>query len=289
MNNLLRWVVGDVEIVQIPEMEDNELFSTFIPQAKTDKIQATHWMAPDFADEKGTLKARVQSFLICSNGKNILIDTCNGNGKDRPNIPTWGNLNTDFLKRFEDNDISPETIDIVACTHLHFDHVGWNTYRKDGKWIPTFPHAKYLFSKKEYDYWVKKPAKEMIDDFNGIDDSVIPVVDAGLAKFVPQDFQIDPNISFISTPGHTPHHVSILIRSQGEEAIISGDVLHHPCQIAFPDWTTLADTYPEQTIETRKKFLHDIANTETLLIGSHFADPVAGKIIRIGGEYIFKI
>lgn len=285
----LRWNIGTTEIIQIIEIEENEIFASFIPEAKSENILKIKWLQSHFADEKGVLKALVQSFLIKSNGKNILIDTCNGNGKDRPNVPTWGKLNTDFLKKFDEIGVAPENIDFVACTHLHFDHVGWNTKSVDGKWIPTFPNAKYLFSKEEYDYWIKKPEKEMIDDFNGIDDSVTPIIEAGLAEFVADDYHIDENIRLIPTPGHTPHHVSVVIESNGKKAIISGDTLHHPCQVAHQEWTTLADTYPDQTIKTRRKLLNEVKDTEILLIGSHFANPVAGKIRQLGDELIFEV
>ena len=168
---------------------------------------------------------------------------------------------------------------LLLAPILHFDHVGWNTRLRNGRWIPTFPNANYLFSKKEYEYWIKKPDQEIIDDFNGIDDSVTPIVDAGLAKFVADDHKIDKNVRLTPTPGHTPHHVSIVIESQGKRAIISGDVLHHPCQMVHQDWTTEADTYPDQTVETRKRFLKGIVDTNTLLIGSHFANPVAGFVV----------
>lgn len=284
----LKWTIGDVEIIQIVEMEDNELFSTFIPRASPQEIKKIEWLVPNFADKDGKLKALVQSFLVKSNRKNILIDTCNGNGKKRPNVPTWGNLQTDYLKKFNESGITPESVDIVACTHLHFDHVGWNTKLENGKWVPTFPHAKYLFSRQEYGYWIKRPKKELIDDINGIDDSVTPIIEADLAELISDNYQIDSNIRLIPTPGHTPHHISVVIESHGEKVIISGDTLHHPCQIARPEWTTLADTYPAQTVATRKKLLDEIKDTETLLIGSHFANPVAGKVICSKKGFIFK-
>lgn len=287
--NSLKWKIGDVEIFQIVELEENELFSTFIPEAKPERIKKIKWLRPHFADRNGNLKALVQSFLIKSKGKNILIDTCNGNGKERPNVPTWGNLKTDFLGKFEDVGVKVEDIDVVACTHLHFDHVGWNTKLKNGKWVPTFPNARYLFSKEEYEYWIGKPKKEIIDDLNGIDDSVTPIVEAGLVKFVADDYRIDNNIRFIPTPGHTPHHISVVIESQGKKAIISGDVVHHPCQIAHQDWTTEADTYPDQTVKTRRKFLKSIADTDTLLLGSHFANPVSGKVVRVEDVFVFEV
>jgi glyoxylase-like metal-dependent hydrolase (beta-lactamase superfamily II) len=288
-DNHLNWTIGDVEVIQIIEMAENDIFSSFIPAAKPEKILAIDWLQPHFADQTGNLKALVQSFLIKSQGKNILIDTCNGNHKNRPNVPEWGNLENDFLTKFTAIGITPEDIDIVACTHLHFDHVGWNTQLKNGQWVPTFPNAQYLFSQKEYDYWIKKPAKELIDDLNGIDDSITPVVNTGLSRLVSDDFQIDDQVYFLPTPGHTPHHISIVIESNSKKAIISGDVLHHPCQMVHPDWTTLADTYPDQTVTTRKQFLQSIKDTDTLLIGSHFANPVAGKVASDGEKLVFRV
>lgn len=288
MNNL-KWQIGEVEIFQIVEMEENEIFSSFIPEAKHENIKKIPWLYPNFADERGELKALVQSFLIKSSGKNILIDTCNGNAKDRPNVKEWSNLNTDYLNKFYSVGIKLEEIDFVACTHLHFDHVGWNTKKENGEYKPTFPNAKYLFSKQEYEYWIKKPEKEMIDDFNGIDDSVTPIVNAGLAQFIVDDYKLDNQISLFPTPGHTPHHISVKIESIGKTAIITGDVMHHPCQIAKPDWTTGADTYPEQTVETRKKFLQEVKDKDMLVIGTHFANPVAGKVKRLGDGLIFEV
>ncbi len=288
MNNL-KWNIGNVEIVQIVEMEDNELFASFIPEAKPEKILEIEWLRPHFSDEKGNLKALVQSFLVKSNGKNILVDTCNGNGKERPSMPTWGNLSTDFLKILHEVGVSESDIDIVVCTHLHFDHVGWNTKLENGSWVPTFPNADYLFSKEEYEYWIAKPQKETIDDLNAVDDSVAPVVKAGLVKFVTDDYQISEGVRFVPTPGHTPHHVSVFIESAGKKALITGDVMHHPCQIAHQEWTTQADTYPDQTVTTRKKFLNEVKDKDILVIGSHFANPVAGRIVSGNGGLMFKI
>lgn len=285
----LRWRIGQVEIIQLVEMAEEKIFSSFIPEATPENVLSIKWLRPHFIGEKGNLKALVQSFLIKSNGKNILIDTCNGNGKDRPNVPEWGNLNNKYLEKFAQAGISPDEVDYVACTHLHFDHVGWNTVFMDDRWVPTFPHAKYLFSQAEYDYWIKKPVKEMIDDFNGLDDSVTPIIEAGLAQFIPDEYRLDENVRFFPTPGHTPHHISVAIESQGQKAIITGDVMHHPCQIAHPEWTTLADTYPEQTVETRTKFLAQNKDSNTLIIGTHFANPVAGHIVTFKNQLLYKV
>lgn len=286
----MNWTIGEIEIFQIVELKEaGKLIQSTIRKATPANIRKTNWLFPHFADEEGNLKAYVQSFLIKSGGKNILIDTCCGNGKNRPGAPDWSNLKTSYLDRLHETNVGEEDIDIVLCTHIHFDHVGWNIKLEGGKWIPTFPNAKYLFAKEEYKYWEQKPEKEMEDDKLSFDDSVSPIIKDGLAHFVESNHKIDQNISLVSTPGHTPGHVSVLIESQDKKAIISGDFLHHPCQIANPQWTMDADTLPEVAFKTRKKMLNEIADSQTLLIGSHFANPVAGWVINVKDSFIFKV
>ena len=285
----LSWTVGEVEIFQIIEIQAGELIQSTLKSATPENIQKIQWLYPHFADEKGNLKALVQSLLVKSEGKYILIDTCNGNGKTRPTIPEWGNLNTDYLKKLNDLGVSELEIDFVICTHLHFDHVGWNTRLENFTWVPTFPNARCLFSKKEYDYWIEKPEKEIDDDKFAFDYSVAPIVKARLAKLVDNNYKIDKNLRLISTPGHTPDHVSIMIESEGKRAIISGDFLHHPCQIANPNWTMDADTLPDIALQTREKLLNHVANSSILLIGSHFSNPVAGLIKKAKDGFIFEV
>lgn len=287
--NHLSWQIGEVQIIQLVELVENKLFNSFITKATKENVKKINWLRPHFADEQGNLKANVQSFLVKSSGKNILVDTCNGNEKERPNVPEWSNLQTDFLSKFKNIGIDLGDIDFVICTHMHFDHVGWNTCRQNGQWIPTFSNAKYIFSKGEYEYWNQKPENEIVDDFNGIDDSITPIIEAGQALLVEDDYVIDQNIRLISTPGHTPHHVSIAIESDSQKATISGDVIHHPCQMVNPNWTTEADTYPEQTVATRERFLNEIKDTHILLVGSHFANPVAGYIKSQNDELRFEV
>lgn len=284
----LKWKIGKVELQQIFELECGKLVQSIIPNATAANIQKIRWLTPHFADKQGNLKAHVQSFLIKSQGKNILIDACNGNDKNRKDLPEWSHLQTDFLTRLHNCGVSENDIHIVACTHLHTDHVGWNTRLKNGNWVPTFPNATYLFARKEYEYWAQKPEKEYNDDKLAYEDSVLPIIKAEQAKLVNTNFKIDDNVSFISTPGHTPSHVSIEIRSNGQLALITGDIFHHPCQIAYPDWTSF-DTSPKQAIETRKRIVNQVVNTDMLIIGSHFSNPVAGKIVQRGDEYQLKV
>lgn len=281
----MKWQIGDVEIIQIVEMEGGKLIQNSIPDATPENIKKIDWLYPHFADEKGGLKALVQSFLVKSNGKNILIDTCNGNGKNRPTCPTWGNLQTDFLKKLNQTGVLEAEIDIVILTHLHFDHIGWNTKLENGTFVATFPNAKYLFVEEEYNYWKSKPEKEVDDDKFAFDDSITPVINAHLAQFVKPDHKINNNIRLLPTPGHTPGHISIMIESKGKKALISGDFIHHPCQLAHPEWSMGADALPEKALQTRQKMLKELANSDILFIGTHFANPVAGYIKRSGKTF----
>lgn len=285
----LKWTIGEVEVYQIVELEAGPLIQSIIKNATPDNILNIGWLRPHFADDSGKLKALVQSFLIRSDGRNILIDTCNGNDKARSDVPEWAHLQTDFLKRLANIGVAATEVHVVACTHLHMDHIGWNTKRVGQAWVPSFPNAQYLFARKEYDYWVQKPAKEIADDKAAFDDSVTPIVEAGLATLVDVNHKVDRHVSFIPTPGHTPAHVSVLIESENRRAIISGDFLHHPCQIAEPRWTTESDTSPESAMATRQHLLGEIAGTDTLLIGSHFAGPVAGRVVPSGAGLIFMV
>jgi glyoxylase-like metal-dependent hydrolase (beta-lactamase superfamily II) len=282
------WTIGQVEIYQIVELEAGEVIQEIIPNATPENIGATNWLYPHFVDQAGNLKALVQSFLVMSEGMNILIDTCNGNDKLRTEFPQWGNLKIDFLKRLRGIGITEEEVDIVVCTHIHMDHVGWNTRLLEGKWVPTFPNAKYLFVGDEYKYWVETPDK-LVDDVETFKDSVDPIVDAGLADFVDVDQRINRHISLIPTPGHTPAHVGVVIESQDQRAIITGDFLHHPCQVANPQWPTTADTSPQDAIRTRINIINEIADTGTLLIGSHFPYPTAGHVVRVENNFVLEV
>ncbi|HIH22431.1 TPA: MBL fold metallo-hydrolase [Candidatus Micrarchaeota archaeon] len=285
----LKWKIGQVEISQITEIDAGDVIQGAIKEATPENIKAIKWLYPHFADEHGKLKSLVQSFLIKSNGKNILIDTCNGNDKIRSDLPQWGKLHTDFLKKLNAISADAKDIDIVICTHFHCDHVGWNTKLENGIWKPTFMNAKYIFPREEYDYWKQMPEKELEDDKHAFNDSVAPIIKSGLAEFVDPDHKIDNRVKLIPTPGHTPDHVSIMIESDGQNAMISGDFLHHPCQIASPNWSMPYDSLPDKALDTRRKILSQIADANILLIGSHFPNPVAGHVRRSKEGFVFEI
>jgi len=276
--------IGSAIITPVFEIDAGQVIQDGIPDATSEAVQQIPWLNPNYADASGKLRAQVQAFLVDVDGKKIVIDACCGDGRERPGLPEWGHLQTGFMERFK-KIFQPEEVDIVLCTHMHFDHVGWNTTFVDSKWTPTFPNAQYIFSKREFDYWNGKPEKEMEDDRMGFVESILPAHEAGLAKLVPDDYHITPSVSYIPTPGHTPGHVAVLIESNGESAVISGDALHHPCQIAHPEWGTPFDSDTEQANKSRRELLERFADTDTAFIGAHFPEPVAGKITRDGERF----
>jgi len=286
----LVWQVGEISVHSFVEILDaGEVIQEVIPDATADNIKAIPWLQPDFADADGKLKAVVQSFGIKTPSVRIIVDTCVGDRRDRPDLPAWQNLQTDFLTKLEKSGFGREDVDVVLCTHLHFDHVGWNTMEVNGKFVPTFPRARYLFARQEFEYWKTRPSNEVESDHNGFVDSVMPVVDAGLVELVESDHCISEGVFLLPTPGHTPSHVSVWIESQGKRAVVTGDVMHHPCQIARPDWSTLADTSQEMARNTRREILERFADSEVLIIGSHFSSPTVGHIRRDGDSYMFKV
>lgn len=284
------WQIGDVKITQVIEIEDaGKIIQKVIPSATKENIAKIPWLKPHFADENNVLKAAVQAFVIETPKLRIIADTCVGNNKTRVDIPSWGNLQTDFLAKLEKQGFKRDKIDRVLCTHLHFDHVGWNTMKENGAWVPTFPKARYLFAKQEFDYWKKLPEKEIDDDRAGIKDSVLPVFDSGLVDLISVNHSITSDISLLPTPGHTPAHVSILIQSQGKQALITGDAVHHPCQMAHPEWYTLADTDKENAAKSRLVLFNRFADTNTLIVGSHFSQPTVGRLCRDQSGYKFLV
>lgn len=277
MDNL-SWQIGNVKITQIIELDECEGLQEAIPNATSENLSKIPWLTPNFINNKGKFKSQISSFIVESMNSFIMIDTGVGNNKKRTNYPFWSNLKTNFLERLKQ---SFPNIDFLMSTHLHLDHVGWNTILVDGNWVPTFPNTRYLIVDEEFNYWKEFPSKELKADVEGIKDSVMPVYDAGLVDLVPSDYTITSEVLLIPTPGHTPGHVSILIKSKGKQAVITGDSLHHPCQVAHPQWETI-DTNKEQANKSRKALLEQFADTDTLFIGSHFAPPTAGYLHRDG-------
>jgi len=282
---MLQWKIGDVTVTQLIEMTDGSGSVPILPDATPEKLAQIPWLKPHFVTPEGNLILNIQMLIIETPEQKMVVDTCIGNDKAL-NMEGWANLQLPFLDDLKNMGHDPASIDKVICTHLHVDHVGWNTRKVENKWVPTFPNARYVMVEDEFKFWRDLEEDSFGDVFG---ESVAPVVDAGQADFVQPDHKVSDHVWFESTPGHTPGHVSVHISSQGEEAIISGDMMHHPCQIARPDWATPFDADNAAAIATRKQFLERYADKPVLVFGTHFADPVGGRIVRDGKTYRFDI
>ena len=280
---MLVWDVGNVRISSVAELDDGIIpGEVVLPDAGAAAVQEIAWLRPLFADDDGNLRLRIQALIVESEGKRIVVDTCLGNDKER-NQPFFHKLQTPFLRDLQAAGFAPDTIDTVVCTHLHVDHVGWNTILVDDRWIPTFPNARYVLSRVDVEHWsvTESPDGDLFGD------SVRPVLDAGLADLVDAPFAITSEVSLIPTPGHSPGHVSVRIASDGREGIITGDVMHHPAQCAQPSWASSFDVDAAHAEKTRREFLDSYADGDVLVIGTHFATPCAGHIRRTGDAYQF--
>ena len=282
-----QWKVGDVTITRVVELESLGGSRFILPDATRDACLPYDWMQPHFMDEKGNLLMSVQALVVDTGSRRILVDTCIGNDKER-NVPAWPHLQTKFLTDLSAAGYEPETIDTVLCTHLHVDHVGWNTMLVDGEWVPTFPNARYLFAKTEWEHWDANEDETVYGPV--LADSVRPVVEAGLVDLAEMNHEVCPEVCLEPTPGHTPGHVSVHIRSAGAEALITGDCIHHPVQMSRPDWCSSADVDQVQGQQTRESLLQRYVDESVLIIGTHFATPTAGHIKHLdGGGYFLDV
>jgi glyoxylase-like metal-dependent hydrolase (beta-lactamase superfamily II) len=280
---MMKWRIGEVTVTKTVELEVTGGSRFILPQATREAVLPIGWLQPDFADELGRLKMSIHALVVETPSRRIVVDTCLGNDKENRRIPTWNRLQTSFLADLAAAGYPRETIDTVVCTHLHVDHVGWNTMLTDRGWLPTFSGARYLMGRVEYAHWTAQHQRQ--DMAAVLADSVTPVWDAGLVDLVETDHRICDEVSLVPTRGHTPGHVSVWIASQGEEALITGDFVHHPCQIARPEWSSTADSDPVEARLTRERMLTHLADTPILVIGTHFTGRTAGRVVRDGNAY----
>ncbi|MDX2166338.1 MAG: MBL fold metallo-hydrolase [Deltaproteobacteria bacterium] len=281
------WRIGDVTITKLVELEATGGLNFLLPQAAKEVVRPLQWMYPHFMDEAGRLKASVHALLIQTPTRRVVVDTCLGNDKRGRGVPLWNDRQGPFLADLAAAGFTRAAIDTVICTHLHVDHVGWNTMLVDGRWVPTFPNARYLMTGAEYEYWRDQKGDD--EQTAVFADSVRPVFEAGQVDLVANDHRVCDEISLLPTLGHTPGHVSIRVASRGAEALITGDFLHHPCQFAHPDWAALVDYDPQHSTRTRCAMFDRLAGSSTLVIGTHFAGPTAGHVERDGDVYRLRV
>jgi glyoxylase-like metal-dependent hydrolase (beta-lactamase superfamily II) len=278
----LQWSIGDITVTRVlelpPVIADP---ARFIKADRAEVLRHREWLHPHFADAEGNIVLHFQAFVIETGGVRIMVDPCIGN--DKPRIPeALDMLDGPFLEHLADAGHPRDSIDYVVCTHLHADHCGWNTMLVDGAWVPTFPAARYLFVDREFAH--------LQQDVHGdapavLLDSVRPVVDAGLADFVPPDHVIVDGVRLESTPGHTPGHCSVVVSAGDAEAVITGDALHHPVQVAVPH---VGDNFcwdAELAESSRRALLHRVAERGALLLGSHFSGPTGVHLRRAGDAW----
>ena len=282
-----QWQLGTIRIDRLIEWDEPNFdpFSFFPQTTREDWQPHQRWLDP----VSGYLTLPIQSYLVRTRYHTILVDTCVGDHKKRRGtiIPSSWNMTAGGVLPSElaRVGVQPEDVDYVMCTHLHMDHIGWNTRLVDGRWIPTFPNAKYLISRIELESALashkETPREELVD-------SVLPVGDAGQVELVTNDYAIDDEVWLEATPGHTPDHVSVDLASNGSKAIITGDMIHTPVQCIELSWVSIADVDSILASRTRRAFLERYCNTDTLICGTHFPSPSFGYIVRHGKVFQYK-
>ena len=283
------FAIGAATVTRIEETyEPNFDAAKFFPDWRAETVQQhKDWMLPHHYDaSSGSLKLSVHSWLVRVGGRTILIDTCVGNGKARPTMPKWHQMQTGYLDRLAEAGVRPDQIDMVMCTHLHSDHVGWNTRLDNGRWRPTFPNARYVFSKLDYEYYRTPAPEQGPASVAAFHDSVLPVVEAGLAHMVSGTHQVDEHISLDPAPGHTPGTVAITLASRGERALFSGDILHHAIQVHEPTWNSVGCVDGVSARTSRRKVLEECAGTGGVLMPAHFGIPFACHVDAKGNRFV---
>ena len=259
-----------------------EFFLDFDPEYFQSHMQ---WLAPThYREDLGTMVLSMHSWLVRTARHTVLIDACIGNGKDRMPRAHWHQLDNPYLQRLHAAGIAPEEIDFVMCTHMHADHVGWNTVLKNGRWVPTFTNARYVFGRVEYEYWLNNPDPSPVRR-NAFADSVLPVIEADQAMLVEDGYELDESFTVELAPGHTPGNANIRLSDGGKQALFAGDAIHHPIQVWRPQWSTTACSDPELSKLSRYRILEACCDRDTLLLPAHFAAPHGGHVVRDGDGF----
>jgi len=278
-------------------LESESAFSPLdfvVPGITPEQMEAhAHWLKPAFVTADNRVNMSFHSYILKTPRHTILVDACTGNDKERPLRPTWHRQKFTYIDNMARLGVKPHDIDFVCCTHMHADHVGWNTRLENGHWVPTFPKARYVFANAEYRHWEKEHRHALalgLDTPNhgSFADSVLPVVDAGLALMVDAGFEFEPGVQLHAAHGHTAGNCLLDVRNQGEHAVFAGDILHTPAQLIDLSLSSRFCHDPVQAARTREAMVHGLADTSTVLFSGHFPSPTAGRIVARNDHFRFE-
>jgi glyoxylase-like metal-dependent hydrolase (beta-lactamase superfamily II) len=283
-------MIGDVRVTRVEEMmgpffDPNFLFPDWNP-AQLDEHRG--WMVPNhYSTDANMLVMSIHSWVIKTPHHTILVDACSGNDKNRPSMPPMHRQQHPWLDRLKAAGVTPEEVDFVLCTHMHIDHVGWNTRLLNGQWVPTFPKAKYVFSQQERDFWdpARGGSTKDADTQEIFTDSVLPVIAAKQDMMIDGTHQLGDGLLIEPAPGHTPGHVTLRLTSKGQEGLFTADTMHHPIQVWNPHWSSGFCADQAQSRQTRRRILEHCAEHNSLMMPAHFATPHAGRIKRRGDAF----
>lgn len=288
MSGMFHLSLGEAELSSVVEVSGHRYTPEFLlPEIRRDELEAEQgWMAPDLYDPARDLLAMVrQTNVIRTRHHTILIDTCVGDCKPR-NVASFNMLQTAWLENFRATGLRFEDVDLVMCTHLHVDHVGWNTRLLDGRWVPTFPNARYVFGRAEYDHCAAlHVAGGQSPDGPIFADSVLPAVEAGQAVIVDETEELAEGFLLEPTPGHSPGHVAIHLRNRGGHVLFSGDVMHHPVQVRLPHLNSRFCEDPPRARETRMRLLQAYADRDVILCPAHFERGTLGRLRSVSDGF----
>ena len=289
------WSIGSISVTRVGELlgisslPPEKYFSGFEREVLERHLG---WLVPNhYSREHDRLITSLHSWLIRTERHTILLDCCAGNHKIRPGFAQFNQLNTPYLERLREAGAAPEEIDIVLCTHLHSDHVGWNTILRDGRWVPTFPNARYLFSRTEHEWGDPRKNPEADCDpqrSNAYRDGVIPVIEAGQAELVDGTHAIDDAMLIEPAPGHTRGHIIVKLDERGEKAVFCGDAIHHPLQVYAAHWNSAFCELPKEASATRRRMLEHCAEHRALLFPTHFGVPHVAAIAKAGDSFSLR-
>lgn len=284
--------LGDTSFTRVEDylglgLEPNVMFPDFVPEMLDAERE---WLVPTFfSTDANRLRTSIHSWVVRTSRHTVLVDSCVGNQKQR-RIPNFHMRNEPWLERLRAAGVAPEEVDYVMCTHLHSDHVGWNTRLENGRWVPTFPNASYLFGRTEFERWDSRSPNYSGPAHNDFvfEDSILPIADAGQMILVDDGHTVDDTFTVESAPGHTRGHVRICIRSAGRQAILSGDIMHHPLQVPYPQLCSAFDDDQQAALRTRLTLLNECADRDILVLPVHFAEPHCCRIVSARGKFGIK-